>query len=54
MQKQAEANIKGKAIKVEADTKPPTPKDVRAMQALAKRVSPEMLALLEAETKQNG
>ncbi len=49
-----EKKIKGKAITVEADKKPPEAKDVRAMRVLARRVSPETLALLEAEIKRNG
>ncbi len=49
-----EKKIKGRAIVIKTDKKPPEAKDVRAMQALARRVSPEMLALLEAEPNRNG
>jgi len=41
--------IKDKAIVIKGDEKPPDAKDVLAMRALARRVSPDLLAMLEAE-----
>lgn len=50
----ANTNKKGKAIVIEADTEPPTAKEIKQMQKLARRVGLDALGMLEAEENEGG
>ncbi len=48
MDNKEESKLKGKAITVKTTTTPPTKDDVRVQNDLARRISPEYYALLNA------